>query len=81
MTAYAREIADKNVSKGIRKGLQQGLQKGLQQGLQQGLQKGKIEGQTLLVEAVNSLKNGKTEDDLRNAGFDDYTINLALSLK
>lgn len=77
MTAYAQKITDKNVREGIQKDFLQGFLQGFQQGLQQG----KIEGQTLLVKAVNLLKNGKTEDDLRNAGFDDYTINLALTLK
>lgn len=77
MTAYAQKIIDKNVREGIQKDFLQGFLQGFQQGLQQG----KIEGQTLLVKAVNLLKNGKTEDDLRNAGFDDYTINLALTLK
>lgn len=54
---------------------------GFLQGFQQGLQQGKVEGQNLLVDAVDLLRHNKVEDDLRNAGFDDYTINLALSLK
>ncbi|MBP5553392.1 MAG: hypothetical protein J6X94_00820 [Lachnospiraceae bacterium] len=47
----------------------------------EGKAEGKTEGQNLLVEAVKLLREGKTEDDLKKAGIDERTVQLALLIR
>ncbi len=55
--------------------------RGEARGVARGKAKGKTEGQDALVKAVNMIHRGSSENDLRDAGFDDETINHALLCK
>ena len=48
------------------------------QALEQGLERGRNEGAHQLASAIDSLKSGKSADDLIKAGIDSETVNLAL---
>ena len=65
MTAYSQNIAEKNMAKGI----------------SQGILKGRVEGQNLLAEAVQKLRNGVTKESLARQGYDEHTILLAIGIK
>ena len=65
MTAYSQNIAEKNMAKGI----------------SQGILKGRVEGQNLLAEAVQKLRNGVTKEELARQGYDEHTILLAIGIK
>ena len=65
MTAYSQYIAEKNMAKGI----------------SQSILKGRVEGQNLLAEAVQKLRNGVTKEELARQGYDEHTILLAIGIK
>lgn len=46
-----------------------------------GVLKGRTEGQNLLAEAVQKLRNGVTKEELARQGYDEHTILLALGIK
>ena len=48
------------------------------EGLERGLERGRNEGAHQLASAIDSLKSGKSADDLIKAGIDSETVNLAL---
>lgn len=54
---------------------------GIKEGMSKGIAKGYEKGQNNLVEAIQALKKGQTVDDLLKKGYDQKTINLALSCK
>lgn len=45
------------------------------------LEEGRKEGRDLLVNAINLIREGKSEDELKNEGIDSDTISLAKSLE
>ena len=46
--------------------------------LNKGIEQGRNEGAHQLASAIDSLKSGKSADDLIKAGIDSETVNLAL---
>lgn len=46
-----------------------------------GILKGRTEGQNLLAEAIQKLRNGVTKEELASQGYDEHTILLALGIK
>lgn len=51
---------------------------GLSEGISIGREEGINEGQDFLFSAINAVRKGATEDDLRRQGFSDKTIQYAL---
>lgn len=56
----------------------EGLSKGISEGISIGREEGINEGQDFLFSAINAVRKGATEDDLRRQGFSDKTIQYAL---
>lgn len=59
-------------------GWAEGWTKGLKEGKEEGLKEGLKEGQLLLVDTVNSLNAGESEEQLLAQGIDQKTIEFAL---
>ena len=63
---------------GWTKGLKEGKEEGLKEGNEEGLKEGLKEGQLLLVDTVNRLNAGESEEQLLAQGIDQKTIEFAL---
>ncbi len=53
---------------------------GRKEGFAEGHAEGQTDGQNILISAITSLQEGASPDDLKNSGFDDRTISLAVSV-
>ena len=51
------------------------------EGIKEGIKEGKKEGQSLLVQAIQLLREGKTEKEILKEGIDQQTIDLAQACK
>ena len=51
------------------------------QSIKQGIERGIEQGQNILVEAVERLRNGETKEEILKSGIDEHTFELAMSIR
>lgn len=78
MCDVAERLKNAGWAEGWTKGLKEGKEEGLKEGNEEGLKEGLKEGQLLLVDTVNRLNAGESEEQLLAQGIDQKTIEFAL---
>lgn len=66
----------KGLKEGKEEGLKEGKEEGLKEGKEEGLKEGLKEGQLLLVDTVNRLNAGESEEQLLAQGIDQKKLSL-----
>ena len=75
------DVAEQLKNAGWAEGWTKGLKEGKEEGLKEGKEEGLKEGQLLLVDTVNRLNAGESEEQLFAQGIDQKTIEFALLIR
>ena len=71
--------AKRILNQGRAEGREEGRVEGREEGRAEGREEGHVEGQELLAGAIHELRLGRSREELLKSGYDENTVNLALT--
>ena len=73
------QVLDYEAKRILNQGRAEGREEGRAEGREEGRAEGHVEGQELLAGAIHELRLGRSREELLKSGYDENTVNLALT--